>query len=229
MILKPFVSGFDNLSQIFDKNMRAYNFLCRESPTQPVTISTVSPKNKKDSTESMVQTFFVRFIRFHGDLFKLTQTAVKAENDRQKEKRDTSPEDSNPDETSMKTVPPTHNGVEFDVEGSLKLAQKVLSDFEYCMHNDESAAMNEILLVRLLAICLFSVHHAASLFGEDPVSTSNVTKQGRSVAECLALHFLFNFISRYDSCRIHIITVTIFVSSSVCLLHFTHIFHIYGN
>jgi Est1 DNA/RNA binding domain len=180
MILKPFVSGCDNLSMIFEKNMRTFVSLRDDSPETKV--DGQEDLRKKQSLAVRAHSFFIRFIRLHGDLFKWTLATSRGITDLQK-----SPGSGGAAEQAEPYV-----AERFDVNKCMSLIHKVLSDFEFFMRYDESSVFSEMLLVKLLAIALFSVHHTASIFGErapsDPLDNS--------ITESLALYFLFNFISR---------------------------------
>jgi Est1 DNA/RNA binding domain len=180
MIAKPFVSGCDNLSMIFEKNMRTFVSLRDDSPETKV--DGQEDLRKKQSLAVRAHSFFIRFIRLHGDLFKWTLATSRGITDLQK-----SPGSGGAVEQAEPYV-----AERFDVNKCMSLIHKVLSDFEFFMRYDESSVFSEMLLVKLLAIALFSVHHTASIFGErapsDPLDNS--------ITESLALYFLFNFISR---------------------------------
>lgn len=206
MILKPFLSGYDNLGLIFDKNLRAYNVLLNQSKnlsTQQLSISRsgsgsgsgLSAKDKKKSLSLMAQSLLIRFIRLHGEMFEWTHTTVKAINEKQKavnteESSDVSVEDH------LKASTEPYVALDFDITKFPSLVQEVLSDFEYFMQNDESSIFSEILLVRLLAISIFSVHYPSSIFCENQSKSSDISASDKSVTKSLALYFLFNFISR---------------------------------
>ena len=204
MISKPFISGFDNLGLIFDKNMRAYNILLTQGPSlltqQSISGlgsgSALSIKDKKKIISSMAQSLLIRFVRLHGDLFKWTHTTVKAIDERQKAANADLEDSATPAEDSLKVPLDPYVASEFDSTKFLSLVQEVLSDFEYFMQNDESSIFSEIFLVRLLAVSLFSVHHASSLFCENQSKSSESLPSDRSITKSLALYFLFNFISR---------------------------------
>ena len=208
MISKPFISGFDNLGLIFDKNMRAYNILLTQGPSlltqQSISGlgsgSALSIKDKKKIISSMAQSLLIRFVRLHGDLFKWTHATVKAINERQKAASDDMDDSVTLAEESSKVLTEPYIAFEFDLTKFLSLVQEVLSDFEYFMQNDESSIFSEIFLVRLLAVSLFSVHHASTVFCENQSKSSEFSSSDRSVTKSLALYFLFNFVSRYSLC-----------------------------
>lgn len=190
MIPKPFVSGCDNLSMIFDKNIRTYASLRDDSPDTKVDRqegSTVD-LSKKQSLAVRAHSFFIRFIRLHGDLFKWTLATSRGITDLQK----TLGSGTGNVTGSAAEQAQTYVAERFDVNKCMSLIHKVLSDFEFFMRYDESSVFSEMLLVKLLAIAIFSVHHTATIFGERAASDP----LDNSITESLALYFLFNFISR---------------------------------
>lgn len=183
MILKPFVSGCDNLSMIFDKNMRTFISLRDDSPDTKVGAreATTSDLGKKQTLAARAHSFFIRFIRLHGDLFKWTLATSRAITELHRSHEVGAAEQAEP-----------YVAEPFDVDKCMSLIHKVLSDFEFFMRYDESSVFSEMLLVKLLAISIFSVHHTSSIFGERAASDP----LDNSITESLSLYFLFNFISR---------------------------------
>lgn len=190
MIPKPFVSGCDNLSMIFEKNLRTFASLRDDSPDTRVDgqEGSTADRSKKQSLAARAHSFFIRFIRLHGDLFKWTLNTSRAITDLQKSSGNGSGSGSG---SAAERLEP-YVAERFDVSKCMSLIHKVLSDFEFFMRYDESSVFSEMLLVKLLAIALFSVHHTASIFGERTASDP----LDNSISESLALYFLFNFISR---------------------------------
>lgn len=178
LILKPFASGFDNLRLVFDRNLRAYSALSEEPSVEG---DALSQTDHKKSLVIRAQSFFIRFVRLHGDLFSWTHTTAASISDRQQASCSAGTEQIHP-----------YKAEKFDVPKCISLVQKILSDFEFFMRYDEASIFSEMLLVRLLAIALFSVHYGSSIHGERAASEP----LDSSITESLALYFLFNFISR---------------------------------
>jgi Est1 DNA/RNA binding domain len=177
LILKPFASGFDNLRLVFDRNLRAYSALSEEPSMDS---DALSQAEHKKSLIIRAQSFFIRFVRLHGDLFSWTHATAASITDRQQASI-----------TATTELLP-YAAEKFDVQKCTSLIQKILTDFEFFMRYDEASIFSEMLLVRLLAIALFSVHYGSSIHGERAASEP----LDSSITESLALYFLFNFISR---------------------------------
>ena len=180
LILKPFASGFDNLRLVFDRNLRAYSALS-DTASASASSDALSQADQKKSLVIRAQSFFIRFVRLHGDLFSWTHATAASISDRQQVSNSAATEQLEP-----------FKAEKFEVQKCVSLIQKILSDFEFFMRYDEASIFSEILLVRLLAIALFSVHYGSSIHGERAASEP----LDSSITESLALYFLFNFISR---------------------------------
>lgn len=140
----------------------------------------LSQAEHKKSLIIRAQSFFIRFVRLHGDLFSWTHATAASITDRQQASI-----------TATTELLP-YAAEKFDVQKCTSLIQKILTDFEFFMRYDEASIFSEMLLVRLLAIALFSVHYGSSIHGERAASEP----LDSSITESLALYFLFNFISR---------------------------------
>lgn len=204
MVLKPFAAGFDNLSLIFEKNIRLY----MQSKSEAAQDNLRSNNNNNKIMSIRIKSFLIRFIRLHGDLFLYTRRAIKSI-------IDTVLRNSNGIDYLPEVEKHNNELKEFDVKSFLLLNQEVLDDFEYLI---SASAFSETLLLKLLVISLFSVHHGASILSVHSSQTDstpiqqetgretngnlkkNVSKvsnsMDRSVTESLALSFLFALVNK---------------------------------
>jgi hypothetical protein len=194
MVSKPFAAGLDNLSLIFEKNIRLY--------TQSK-IEKNQDQSKHSSQKIMsnkIRSFLIHFIRLHGDLFLYTRKAIKSITTERNNGIDYLP-DVEKRSTELK---------EFDIQSFLLLNQEVMDDFEYLL---SVSAFSDTLLLKILVISLFSVHHGASILSTYSDSTivtqerensgnlrQNISKSSnsmdRSITESLALSFLFALVNK---------------------------------
>lgn len=203
MVLKPFAAGLDNLGLIFEKNIRLY----AQSKIEEVNQDRSRYSSQKVMSNK-IRSFLVHFIRLHGDLFLYTRKAIKSVNNTTSKSNgiDYLPDIEN-HSTDLK---------EFDVEAFSLLNQEVLDNFEYLL---SVSAFSDTLLLKLLVISIFSVHHGASILStfssqidnsttvppeSGRESSGNVMKNisigsnsmERSITESLALSFLFALVKK---------------------------------
>lgn len=236
MVMKPFAAGYDNLSLLFESNKRLYLQLKTESHQQQLTTLTNLGDNKK-LISLRTKAFLIRYVRLHGDLFLWTRMAFKVNTVAISSfKKKGTKEDENGVNSEGETVELN----EFDVDSFLVLNQEVLDDFDSLI---SASAFSDGLLLKLLVISLFSVHHSGSILSQISTNLNNdITESeeckknetsvpnslGRSVTESLSLSLLFSivkrsvFIAQYHHLFKSIIFVTHFYHHSIT--HFYNLF-----
>jgi hypothetical protein len=196
MVLKPFAAGLDNLGLIFEKNIRLYTQSKIEGNQDQSRLSSQKIMSNK------IRSFLIHFIRLHGELFLYTRKAIKSITKAKNDGIDYLPFVEKRS-TDLK---------EFDIKSFMLLNQEVMEAFEYLL---SASAFSDTLLLKLLVISLFSVHHGASILSAYSDSTivtqeggressgnlrKNISKGSNSVeryiTESLALSFLFALVNK---------------------------------
>lgn len=178
LVREPFGAGFDNLKLLFEKNVRPFSQLRQVGYQQMIAHLAANAHGEKSKKiiAAKVKVFLTQFIRMHGILFhwtRETKSAMEAFLTRKAEwnmHRDNLPylsEGGGSDETKPSmSVPP------LDLEEFLELNQTVLDEFDQLL---ATSAFGDQLLVRLLVIAIFTVHHSSSAVMQLVAAVGNAT------------------------------------------------------
>lgn len=196
---QPFAGGTENLSLLFDKNAKMFEQISSVSKERLYAASMVATnpnEKRKKELEVKMKIFLISFVRLHGGLFAWTKD-VKHSLQAFFEKY--SREDSAVALDFAEVAP-------IDLDSWDSIFRSLLNDFDDLLISN---SFGDYLLVRLMAICIFSVHHSSVTDLLSPHSDAaigsqvNVSKdflsQYRSSAESLALVFLFGIVNKYVS------------------------------
>jgi hypothetical protein len=184
MVQQPFAAGVENLVVLFDKNGRLYKQLKSGEGQQQLidSLSHIADKNKK-AIAFRVKTFLIMFVRLHGVLFGWTRRAVKLmanENDHQRnaavpeapqEEALPTGDEAGPAAAASKPIRPEDLAA-FNAEGFREMCQSVLEEFDSLL---AASAFGETLLVRMLVLCIFSVHEASRILSSSSTTTAATT------------------------------------------------------
>lgn len=212
MVLKPFAAGYDNLSLIFERNIRSYTHLENEANNQRGGIQKVDyPMDNKKLISTKIKSFLIRFVKLHGDLFMWTRScnqiikeyntnttnntntsasavviqstsknqngdvSVKKGNKDNKEGNKTIEAKETKESKDTKEIKDIKDIKEFNMNSFMHLSQEVIEEYDFLILNP---AFSESLLLKLLTICIFSVHHGSSILNKiigTPTTTTNAT------------------------------------------------------
>ena len=202
LVQQPFTGGFDNLMTMYGKNAVAFATLKKQKMLVDVGSSKRSDKEKKIDTVKL-KAFLTKFIHLHGLLFDWAT---------QMHRYHSQTDSATPYGTTFSHLkassaqPEGFGSTEINVEMYVATLHSVLEEYDQQL---AQSALSDQILVKLLVICIFSVHFSAekdqnillsSAKSGDPSSTTGRSRekpQSRSVPECLALISLFGVINRY--------------------------------
>lgn len=194
MSRQPFTGGVENLALLFKKNAQTYAKL-REA--------------KADADQQLsLRMFLTNFVRIHGLLFWWSASMHREYANLLPSAASTqgsgawvppanlaSPDE---DDADARSAP--------DLEKAQALLRDVVEAFEQQL---QTANFTDVLLVRLLALCFFSVHFAVGKERNVLVSSVRDTQSPspelqqvdgpQTKTECIALQFLYSMIIRYSS------------------------------
>lgn len=220
LVAQPFQTGIDNLKVVFDKSARNSSRMAAAAA-------------RGNSSGANLQRFFSRFISLHGLLFGLAlkEGAVRAAVHQSGAEPALTPHTTatphDEFQYSIGSTPPTPEATAATLSYSnamtkiapqiMSLMPNVVDELESFLSNAQSGLTSEHLL-RLMAICLFSVHcstceSVTKSSCTSPPQSSSPTKantatrdvkisaaslERRTNSQSLALIFLFNVINKYD-------------------------------
>lgn len=261
---QPFAGGFENLALLFASNAEAYRKLPSLAPSAAQAgVGGGKPRNSRKPVP--LKPFLTRFVYLHGLLFSWTtimhQSYAQLQDSQESAFSSSAPSFGQQEPLSgsqaSSWVPVLKTGLsapaggvgggnngdnDFDrkYEHFTALLRQVLNEYEVHL---TAGNLPDALLVRLLAICLFSVHYAVgkeanllsyiALAGakdggggsavqqwleEQRRHCADPQSQARTGTECLALLMLFGIISRW------VITMITTFHSHMCFLHIFSLF-----
>jgi hypothetical protein len=193
LVKVPFEGGYENLKVLFDKNLRSYNQL----QSRQYNDSRDEKKNKIMKTKS----FCTNFIRLHGILFYWSRATMKLGSLASESVVDEDEVETEFDSDLVANLNNNDNkqdssklAPDIDANEVLSLIQLVLDEFDQLI---TMSAFGDPLLVRLLVICIFSIHNGKntllSCISED---VSQDTQIYHSKSESLSLILLFGIINK---------------------------------
>eukprot|EP01035_Chromulina_nebulosa_P029542 gene29542-39162_t len=205
LVQHPFTGGFENLMTMYGKNAVAFATLKKQKMLVDVGSSKRSDKEKRVDTVKL-KAFLTKFIHLHGLLFDWAT---------QMHRYHSQTDTSTPYGTAFSHLkassaqPEGFGSTEINVEMYVASLHSVLEEYDQQL---AQSALSDQILVKLLIICIFSVHFGAEkdqniLLSSarsgsgDPATTATTSRtrekpQSRSVPECLALISLFGVINR---------------------------------
>ena len=178
LVRQPFAAGYDNLNVLFEKNGRAYAQLRSTGQFQMISMmASTGPaggdKGKRVAAAKL-KIFLIQFVRLHGILFnwaRQMQSAVTelAEIDAQAQTLD----------YASGALPrrPTLTMPQLDVDVFVTLMHSVIEEYDHLLL---ASAFGDQLLVRLLVISIFSVHHTAAATTPSALGTNSSSGSGAS-------------------------------------------------
>lgn len=223
LVRQPFTGGFENLRTLFSKNNRAFASLKETRALFDPNADSKGSNRPLDSTSAAkVKNFITKFIKLHGFLFDWTvqmhKTAERRNQPDQSSSHSPNRGTSHGATQAGFSVAGLYNGAELDtgtpltVDKFLILVATVLEEFEHQLIG--TAPLSSTLLLRLLCICFFSIHHAvtqehnmllnsftskSNQFVEDKQSSKDLTDtdgSARTSIESLGLIMLFGLVHK---------------------------------
>ena len=206
----PFAGSFENLSLLLSKNAAAFTQL---RPPLP------AASRSKRQISAYTGVLLVRFVHLHGQLFSRSTVMHHSYSELLQRSQSQGGVFSGSHSSSQHWLPQLSQAVtqsssahgEIDQEKFSAELRLVLDEFDLQL---AAGNLPDVLLVRLLAISLFSVHYAvgrdASLlaWGEEVCSAEGMRRYLRahsehdhSAAESLALQALYGLVNRYASAQ----------------------------
>lgn len=187
LVTQPSSVGYENLRILFEKNAKAHLQALRqrgeEEEQQGAALAANFSSRKQDVTsrngKMKVHFFFSQFIRLHGLLFEWSMSKFEP-----------------PTASSSKRNPaPT---VDIDVEEFTSEVQELMGTFDDLL---QAGIFSDALLVRLLIICIFSVHESVPSCHMKTGEEKKIVRNSgpRTIGESLALAIIYGFISKYVS------------------------------
>ena len=182
LVIQPSSVGYDNLCILFDKNAKAFMQALRQKEYEeaqgPVVVGNGFRDRKQDagskSGKMKVHFFFLQFIRLHGLIFEWSMS---------------------------KFQPSTFSSSKRNLSSTLNVGE-FISDLQDLMNTLEdllqASIFSDALLVRLLVICIFSVHESIPSSHRKVGDEKKITRNSgpRTIGESLALVMIYGFISR---------------------------------
>ena len=179
LVRNPFDTAIDNIKVFFEKNSRLYSHLDRDSNNTSSGDVDKSDKNDKSKKSTKTKQFFVRFLRIHGMLFEWTQSVLDLLN-----KTDI-------DSTTSSTTAST-----FKIDKFMKLFEVVMDEYETLLN---ASCFGEQILIKILIICLFSLHRGAditSTIRDKLYGNKKEYESSRCISESLALTVIFTIVNK---------------------------------
>ena len=187
LVTQPSSVGYENLRILFEKNAKAHLQAIRqrseEGEHQGAALAANFSTRKQDvsskSGKMKVHFFFSQFIRLHGLLFEWSMSKFEP-----------------PTASSSKRNPTPASTVDIDVEEFTSEVQELMSTFDELL---QAGIFSDALLVRLLIICIFSVHESVPSCHMRAGEEKKVVRNSgpRTIGESLALAIIYGFISKY--------------------------------
>ena len=205
MCVQPFTGGVENLSLLFDRNARTADQLASSSA-----LALMGDRRRRGDVDARMKVFLINFVRLHGIIFQW------AKRTKQMISEVAPPLLDNHTNTNTHTHTPISLSLssvvaEIDVSQWEDLLRVVLADLDALLidsntntntntgsSSNYTGAFGDSLLVRLVAVCIFSVQTAglAELFAGF-VSADSKAACLHSVGETLALITLFGVVNKY--------------------------------
>lgn len=194
---------------IFGKNASAFAVLMKTKTLYETSVPTASgrrgERSKKPDT-SKLTAFLTKFIRLHGLLFDWSTQMHRDHSQIDHSSAGVSWAAFSHLKISSLPQPEGFGSEEIDVEMFISLLQNVLEDFD---HQIAQSILSDEILVKLLVICIFSVHYSARSSSNilltvrstesSPGAGQPHKSESRSTPESLALITLFGVINRYET------------------------------
>lgn len=169
LIRQPFAAGYDNLHLLFEKNSRAYAQLRSGGHVQMVSMmasvggGAAGAEKAKRVAAAKVRIFLIQFVRLHGILFNWTRQTQLALAELM-EIDQYSQLNREAGEVEIRTSRaashrPRQTLPRVDVESFTSLMHSLLEEFDQLILQ---SSFGDQLLVRLLVVSIFSVHHSAA-------------------------------------------------------------------
>jgi len=206
MVEHPFTGGFENLMTMFNKNAVAYSTLKKQKVLFDPIVSVGSSRKldkPKKVDNSKLKYFLTKFIRLHGLLFDWS-----TQMHRYHSQVDTSSSTATSSTLSYSAFshlklnssaaqPEGFGSEEINVDMYFTLLHNVLDEYDQQLMQ---SALSDQILVKLVAICFFSVHYGSERSNNILLHHSTVENRPnsatRSTSESLALITLFGIINR---------------------------------
>jgi len=204
MVEHPFTGGFENLMTMFSKNAVAYAALKKQKvlfdPVLPVSVGSSRKMDKpKKMDNSKLKSFLTKFIRLHGLLFDWSTQMHRyySQVDSSSSSTLSYAAFSHLKLNSSAAQPEGFGSEDINVDMYITLLHNVLEEYDQQL---AQSSLSDQILVKLVAICVFSVHYGSER--SNNILLHNTTLENRhhiatrSTPESLALITLFGIINR---------------------------------
>lgn len=205
LVLQPFTGGFENLMTIYLKNAVAFAALKKQKVLFDPTQSSTSKKSEKDrkTDNAKLKAFLTKFIRLHGLLFEWATQMHRSHS--QQDATAAAPYATV--FTHLKANSAQAEGFgndEINVDMYMSILHSTLEEYDQQL---VQSTLSDQILVKLLVICIFSVHYGAERGNNILLSPSSVREESssnskaerahsRSIPESLALITIFGIINK---------------------------------
>ena len=201
LVTDPFPVGLDNLTVLFDKNCRIYEQLKamniignNSNNTDDYSDKTKSAhiactnndatnnteKNKKSITKK-TKTFLVQFIHLHSVLFDYNKALQSM----------SAVDDAGLCGAGDDGEPVAKSAPQLDHDEFLQSVDTVFADYDLLV---EWSSFGDLILLRFLIICIFSVHQSPLVSSRHPIADRSGKGYSRSISESLSLTVTYKMI-----------------------------------